>query len=141
MHAKCQLSRFNNNKKYPNVADPLKISKANSNCTLWLNKIWMYCLRTVQNDLQKGRFWGQMLEGKRCQPGTDNFLLSVCCCGWFLASLGYQEHSYSNGGVNCLQSVLYRCNTYVLIDHRHWFHWTLELHVSLVDVSLCSNDC
>ena len=37
-----------------------------------------------------------------------------------------------HGGVNCLNSVPYRC---------HWFHWTavsLQLHVSLVHVSACS---
>ena len=44
---------------------------------------------------------------------TDNFVLSVCCCVIFLASLCYQEHSYSYGGVNCLNSVLYHCCTYV----------------------------
>ena len=29
----------------------------------------------------------------RSQPRTDNFVLSVCCCVLFLASLCYQEHS------------------------------------------------
>ena len=28
------------------------------------------------------------------QPGTDYFVLSVCCCVRFLASLCYQEYSY-----------------------------------------------
>ena len=28
------------------------------------------------------------------QPGTDNFVLPVCCCEWFLVSLCYQEYSY-----------------------------------------------
>ena len=49
----------------------------------------------------------------RSQPGTDNFVLSVGCGVRFLASLCYQEHSYSYGGVNCLNSVPYRCYTYV----------------------------
>ena len=40
----------------------------------------------------------------------------VPCCGttlvfrpmlWFLASLRYQEHSYTYGGVNCLNGVIY----------------------------------
>ena len=29
----------------------------------------------------------------RSQPGTDYFVLSVCCCVRFLASLCYQEYS------------------------------------------------
>ena len=29
----------------------------------------------------------------RSQPGTDFFVLSVCCCVQFLASLCYQEYS------------------------------------------------
>ena len=44
---------------------------------------------------------------------TNNFVLSVCCCVRGLASLCYQEYSYSYGGVNCLNCVPYRCYTYV----------------------------
>ena len=33
----------------------------------------------------------------RSQPGTDNFVLSVCCCVRFQTSLRYHEHSYSYG--------------------------------------------
>ena len=29
----------------------------------------------------------------RSQPGTVNFVLSVCCCAWLIASLRYQEYS------------------------------------------------
>ena len=32
------------------------------------------------------------------QPGTDNFVLSVCCRVWFLASLCYQDYSYTQMG-------------------------------------------
>ena len=37
----------------------------------------------------------------------------VCCGVRFLASVRYQEHSYSYGGVNCLNAVPYRCYMYV----------------------------
>ena len=29
----------------------------------------------------------------RSQPGTDYFVMSLCCCVWLLASLCYQEYS------------------------------------------------
>ena len=46
----------------------------------------------------------------RSQPGTNIFVLPVCYCVLFLASLNYQEHAhlYPYGGVNCLNSVTYR---------------------------------
>ena len=44
------------------------------------------------------RSWlGSMLTNAlqvRFQPGSDNFVLCVCCCVWFLASLCYQGYSY-----------------------------------------------
>ena len=34
----------------------------------------------------------------RSQPGTDYFVLSVCCFVWLLVSLCYQEYSYIHMG-------------------------------------------
>ena len=56
-----------------------------------------------------------------------------------LASLRYLEHSYFYGGLNCLNSVPYRCYTFVLIiDIGLSYLERLQLHVSLVHVSACS---
>ena len=53
----------------------------------------------------------------RSQPGTDNFVQSVCCFVLFLDSVCSQEYSCMyvilHGGVNCLNSIACRCYMYV----------------------------
>ena len=66
-----------------------------------------------QLDVQTAFLNANLSEEIFSQPGTGYFVLSVCCCVLFLASLCFQEHSYSYGRDNCLNGVPYRRHTYV----------------------------
>ena len=61
-------------------------------------------------------------------PTRDGLLCAVCmllCMALGFAVLpGVLMNVFIHGGINCLNSVPYRCYTHVCIEHRHWFHWT-----------------
>ena len=86
----------------------------------------------LNEETKRKNFWFAPLQGR-----TTLCCLYVVVYGSYLRCATRSTHvCIIHGGVNCLNSVPYRCYTY-----RHWFHWTavwLQLHVSLVHVSACS---
>ena len=105
--------------------------------TSWLTTFVLSSLRCIMTDKHDGlMLWlSSMLTNAlyvRSQPGTDYFVLSVCCCACFLALLCYQEYSYIYMGELTVWIVF---PTFVIrmIDHCHWIAVWLQLHVH----SLC----
>ena len=75
-----------------------------------------YCLAIMLSEISFPNFIYQlMFDGKFPDALTSCYNFFLCCCVWLLASLCHQEYSLCiiHGGVNCLNSVPYRCYTYV----------------------------
>ena len=66
---------------------PLTLRSSNFFMSGWISGRMRWVSSMLTNALQV-----------RSQPGTDYFVLSVCCFVWFLASLCYQEYSYIHMG-------------------------------------------
>ena len=69
----------------------------------------------------------------RSQSGMDYFVLSVCCCVWFLASLCYQEYS-------CMYSYMGELTVWIVfptVTIRMYISWPLVPLDSCLTAAAC----